>query len=55
MKNLVFAILMGVFFTYCGGSTTETNPSIDSSMCNIDSKGTPWPSADTTSVDTIKK
>jgi hypothetical protein len=26
MKNLVFAILMGVFFTSCGGSTTETTP-----------------------------
>ena len=56
MKNLVFAILMGVFFTSCGGSMTETTPSNDSSMSNIDSKGTPWPSADTTCcVDTIKK
>jgi hypothetical protein len=53
MKNLIFAILMGVFFTSCGGSTTETTPTTDSSSCKVDTTG-----CDTTCillVDTTKK
>ena len=50
MKNLVFAILMGVFFTSCGGSTTETTPSNDSSSCKVDTA-----CVDTACVDTMKK
>jgi len=51
MKNLIFVILMGVFFTSCGSSTTETTTlSTDSSSCKVDTVYT-----DTTCVDAIKK
>jgi len=52
MKNLAFLLLIGVFFTSCGSSSTETNTatSTDSSMCKVDST-----CADTACVDTAKK
>ena len=50
MKKLIFAILMGVLFTSCGGSTTETTPTTDSSLCKVDTA-----CVDTTCVDTVKK
>ena len=52
MKNLAFLLLIGVFFTSCGNSSTETNAAAatDSAACKVDST-----CADTACVDTAKK